>query len=233
MAEDPNAEGAQGAAAATPPSGGQQDVTTSAQGTPIQAAPPDDFDKERALATIRAQRESENKLKADLAALKADLDKARKAAMSEDERKAAEASATQERLTTLERETARLQRERQELLVRGAIERQARKMGVVDEEAAYRLLDLAALEYDETGAPKNADKALAELIKARPWLKGQQGAQPVAATSPANPGQQPDDPFAAVKADWDRRHKPQDAFDPQVALARGGGVLWTKTPEPK
>lgn len=85
----------------------------------------------------------------------------------------------------------------QERLVRYEVERQASKLGIIDPDAAARLIDWSELEFDEDGTPKNAEKLLAALVKQRPYL--------VPATSqqqaPASPAQsaQPT-PAAALPA---------------------------------
>lgn len=81
-----------------------------------------------------------------------------------------------DRLKELEKAQEAHQSERRELLTRMEIERLARKLNIVDEEAAYRLMDLAGVEYDQqSGKPTNVEKLLQELAKARPYLVAQQG----------------------------------------------------------
>lgn len=83
-----------------------------------------------------------------------------------------EAEKKDREIADLKAERDGLATERKTLLVRSEIERQARKLGVVDEDAAYRLLDLDALELDEDGKPKNVEALLKKLLEARPYLKG-------------------------------------------------------------
>jgi uncharacterized protein YhaN len=105
---------------------------------------------------------------ADLTEAKTSLGELRK--LKESQMSEAEKLST--RLKELEGQQANWNKERQEMLVRSEVMAAAGKLGLVDPDAAYRLLDLAALEYDENGKPKNLDKALAELIKAKPYLSG-------------------------------------------------------------
>ena len=58
----------------------------------------------------------------------------------------------------------------------------AQKVGIVDPDAAYRLLDLSSLEFDDSGTPVNVEKALKALITSKPYLAG--GGQ-TSATNPA------------------------------------------------
>jgi hypothetical protein len=131
----------------------------------------------------RLQRERE-KYK-DYDALKqkaAEFDKLQESQLSEQEK-------LQKRLAELEREKESWQRERQERTLKYETMLTASRLGIVDPEAAYRLLDLSKLEFAEDGTPKNLEQALKELIKAKPYLAG---APAVTGGSPANPatGQQ-------------------------------------------
>lgn len=118
----------------------------------------------RTIETLRAESKDAKRLAKELADAQAQLAEHETAKLSETEKLAA-------KVTALEKSLAERDAERRTLLVRTEIERQARKLGIVDEDAAYRLLDLDALEYDEGGAPKNVDKLLAKLLEAKPYLK--------------------------------------------------------------
>ncbi|MCC6727894.1 MAG: hypothetical protein IT208_00985 [Chthonomonadales bacterium] len=75
--------------------------------------------------------------------------------------------------------------EREELLTRLEVERHARRLGLVDEEAAWRLLDAAAVERDAAGRPTNVEALLREMARARPWLAAAE--PPGGGVSAANP----------------------------------------------
>jgi hypothetical protein len=100
----------------------------------------------------------------------------------QDEKKAAD-DANLSELDKLKRDHAEAAAERDRLkaqLQRSETEKTlalaARKLGIVDEDAAIRLLDWDALEFDpETGKPKNAEAQLKALMQARPWLAAQPG----------------------------------------------------------
>lgn len=64
------------------------------------------------------------------------------------------------------------------LLIRAEVERQARTLGIVDEDAAYRLLDLDALAFGDDGAPTNVEKLLKALLEAKPYLKATDAPRP-------------------------------------------------------
>ena len=73
-----------------------------------------------------------------------------------------------------------------ERIVQYEVERAAQKLGVIDPDAAARLLDWDALEFDENGMPTNADALLKDLLKSKPYLAGRQSASSMGgATNPA------------------------------------------------
>jgi ribosomal protein L15 len=73
-----------------------------------------------------------------------------------------------------------------ETLTRLEIERGARKLNIVDEDAAFRLLDASAIQYGDDGAPKNVQTLLEALVKAKPYLAGVEGGASGGGSS--NPG---------------------------------------------
>lgn len=85
------------------------------------------------------------------------------AGMTENERMAA-------RLADLERQLTEQQRERQETTMRLTAVTAATRMGFRNPDLAYRLLSPAAIEYDESGTPRNVERLLADLGKAEPYL---------------------------------------------------------------
>lgn len=58
----------------------------------------------------------------------------------------------------------------------------AQKLNIVDPDAAYRLLDTSSLEFDDSGQPKDIEKALKTLLANKPYL-----AAGTVHTSAANP----------------------------------------------
>ncbi len=93
-------------------------------------------------------------------------------AKADDEAKLSEAERLQKKLAELELGQAERERERQERTVKYEIRLAAQKMGVIDDDAAYRLLDPAALEFDDDGMPTNTERVLKDLIARRPYLVG-------------------------------------------------------------
>lgn len=85
-----------------------------------------------------------------------------------------------------------------EITTRLEVERQARRLNIVDEDAAYRLLEAGAITYGDGGQPTNVEELLKELVKARPYLV----VQASSGGSPMNParnhGNEADDAFTAA-----------------------------------
>ncbi len=112
-------------------------------------------DLRKEAAGYRARlRELESKLKAD------------------EDAKLSEQEKLQKRLKELEQLT-----ESQEKALRAAtteyeVKLAAARLGIVDPEAAWKLLNVSDLEFDESGKPKNLENALKELIKNKPYLAG-------------------------------------------------------------
>ena len=92
----------------------------------------------------------------------------------------------QRRISEYQQQEAEWQIERQQWRIAQAVQTHAARLGIVDVDAASRLLDTSALDYDESGNPTNADALLAAMLEQRPWLRGAQ-MTPAAPTSPAHP----------------------------------------------
>jgi vacuolar-type H+-ATPase subunit I/STV1 len=133
--------------------------------TPTEGQDPEAeaFDKARALSTIRAQREQEKQLRQRLSELEALTRKHDEEKMSENERLHSKLSESELKITELERE-------RQELVLRHETIAEAAKVGVVDPDVAYRLLDTATVEFDGSGKPTNLTALIKELVKSKPYL---------------------------------------------------------------
>ena len=85
-----------------------------------------------------------------------------------------------------------------ETVTRLEVERQARKLSIVDEDAAYRLLDTSAITFDEDGKPTNIEALLTDLVKAKPYLVAQQTTPQIGATNPARGSGNAKDAFTAA-----------------------------------
>ena len=113
----------------------------------------------------------------------AEFEAAKRAA---EEAQMSELEKAQRRISEYQQQEAQWQQERQEWRIAQAVQMHAARLGIVDVDAASRLLDTAALEYDESGQPTNAEALLTAMLEQRPWLRGAQ-TPPAAPTSPAQP----------------------------------------------
>ena len=91
---------------------------------------------------------------------------------SYDDGKKTELQKLQERLSEQERTNTEQATKQKELNTQYEVMLVAGKLGIVDPDAAYRLLDLAKLEYGTDNKPSNVEMVLAELIKGKPYLVG-------------------------------------------------------------
>ena len=93
---------------------------------------------------------------------------------------------SQKRLAELERAAAEASSNLQQRVMEYEVKLAASRLGIVDPDAAWRLIDASSLEFDESGKPKNLDRVLNELLKDKPWLS----AQPTARNGAAGSGTQ-------------------------------------------
>lgn len=129
-----------------------------------------------------------------------ELDRHRKNAKKLADYEEAERQAKEAQLSEIERTTKKYQelqsqhdtyvKTMQERIVRYEVEKEAGKLGIIDPDAATKLLDWSQIEYEEDGTPKNADKLLAALVKQRPWLKPAPTPEPENKTESATPAAQ-------------------------------------------
>lgn len=116
-------------------------------------------------------------LRAKIALLEKDnlsyRERERKREREEAKKVAAESSETERlasRVADLERQlTERVQREQEQSLRLASIT-SAQKLGYRNPDLAYRLLDTAAVEFGDDGAPVNVDAMLSALAKSDPYL---------------------------------------------------------------
>ena len=145
-----------------------------------------EFDKDRALSTIRKLRDKEREQRAqlkELEALKVEKRQREEAEKSEAER-------LKEQIAESERKAAALERELQDARTRQTIERVASKAGAADPEDVYKLLKSESFEFDDDGNLTNVETLVKDLLKDKPYLTGKQsgGTSAVPAT-PRSTGQ--------------------------------------------
>ena len=95
-----------------------------------------------------------------------------------------------EKATQLEKERESWQSKQKETAAQYDVALKAAKLGIVDPDAAWKLLDKSMLEYDKDDSPTNTEQLLQGLLKDKPYLAG-------GGSSAANPGKSRDetDPF--------------------------------------
>ena len=155
---------------------GAADTSAATGGATSAAAGTEKFDAEY----VRQLRDEAAKHRTEKALAQAELKKLQDAQLSDAERQS-------KRLAELEAAAQRFDADKRDLQARLTVEREARKLGVIDEDAAYRLLDSSKLKFDDDGRPTNAGDLLKDLVKERPYLSGQapQANPGTSATNPA------------------------------------------------
>lgn len=212
---------------ATTPTPDVTPVTTAPASTPPQEE--DDFDRDRAMSTIRKLRDEVKSAKAstkELDDIRTQLKTIEDAKLTDQEKQQKRFDEAQQKIADYERQQTEWARERQELTTRTAIVSAAQKIGMVDPEAAYKLLDLTTLEFNEDGSPKNTEKVLRALLQSKPYLAG----SPVTnTTNPPRSSESPPETDAQKRARiYGQSGNP---FDAAQSRARGGGVVWNVSPE--
>jgi len=124
------------------------------------------------------------KLRAEAAEYRKRLRELESKVKADEEAKLTEQEKLQKRLAELERKEAEYQQILQARTLEYEVKLQASRLGVVDPEAAYRLLDVKQVEFDDDGKPVNLEKTLKDLIAKKPYLVAS-GSAP----SPTNPAQ--------------------------------------------
>lgn len=112
------------------------------------------------------------KLRAEAAEYRKKLRELEGKLKADEEAKLSQAEKLQKQLAEKEREKSDLERQYQESNLRYEVMLAASKLGIVDPEAAWRLLDAAEIEYDDQGRPQQVEKALQTLISKKPYLTG-------------------------------------------------------------
>jgi len=124
------------------------------------------------------------KLRAEAAEYRKRLRELEGKVKAEEEAKMTEQERLQKRLAELERKETEYQQLLQGRTLEYEVKLHAARLGVVDPEAAYRLLDLKQVEFDEDGKPVNLEKVLKDLVAKKSYLVGA-----TSVASPMNPAQ--------------------------------------------
>jgi hypothetical protein len=125
------------------------------------------------------------RMKIDAASARSELKKLQAAQQQAEEAKLSDTERLSKRTAQLEAELEQEREDRREAATRYEVERKAVKLGIVDPDAAIKLLDWTAVEYDADGKPLDIEKALTALVKAKPYLAASQS--PGIPSNPTNP----------------------------------------------
>jgi hypothetical protein len=141
-------------------------------------------DYERMIADLRRENASH---RTKLKAFEDEEAKRQQATLSEQQK-------LEKKLADLQSQHDNALRASQERLIQYEVRLQAASLGIVDPDAATKLVDWAAIDYDDAGNPTNLDKLLKDLLKAKPYLAGRAASTSGGATNPgrtASGGGQP------------------------------------------
>jgi hypothetical protein len=164
--ETAGATGTQAVPGAQPQAGASQAQAADAQSSQAGGA---DNGSGTDVATL--QKQLAEAVKAERA-VRADRQKLIDAAKAAEDAKLPEQERLQRRLAELEAAHVEHERERSEWTTQAAVTKTAMRLGYQDPADAYSLLDRAAVDRDENGVPRNLDKLLADLLRAKPYLGG-------------------------------------------------------------
>jgi hypothetical protein len=143
---------------------------------PAEAGAP--LDAAAAQEALKAARREAAGYRTKLAAFEKLQQEAEAAKLSDIERATKRAAEAEAKLQKVEAES-------RDRITRYEVQLAATKLGIVDTDAAVKLLDWSTLEYHEDGSPKNLDTALQALVKDRPYLVARAPAPQAGATNPA------------------------------------------------
>lgn len=204
----------------TPPAGDNGAADTQAAGAATGQAPAATHTVAELQAQIereRAERQAANKeaqgMRAKLKALEDAEAKRAEANLSEQEKAIKRAEAAEARAQELETR-------HREITVRSAVQAAATQAGIIDPDAAYKLIDTGKITLDDSGNVNGVTEAVKALVDAKPYLIGQSGGS--GATNQQRGG---------AGIDWETRARDTLAggmsrgiFDPERIKESGGGV---------
>jgi hypothetical protein len=188
-----------------------------------QAGNPDDGEQQQAgagdvQAELRRARDDAAKYRTQLRDNQEKL-KALEAAQKErDDAEKTELQKAIDKANDLEARLLQADNRTKSLALENAVVLKAQALGIVDPDAAYRLLDKDAVEFDGD-KPKNIDELLNSLIESRPYLKGKKtpGGQQNGSTAAPDSGNRSSGPQtmddvakmteSEINAHWDQVQK--------------------------
>lgn len=145
---------------------------TPAMGKPGQGATPEPLSHEDALKeleSLKAQLSKVNNESKEHRLKAKELDELKKQIELE---KLNETERLQKQYADLQSQHTTATRAYQERIVRYEVERVAASLGIIDTDAAVKLIDWSELKHDDDGVPENAKELLEKLLKEKPYLAG-------------------------------------------------------------
>lgn len=113
-----------------------------------------------------------------------------------DEADKTELEKAREKATALEKEKTEMLLAQKVRAAQYEVAMKSAKLGIIDPDAAFKLLDQNKLEYDGGGSPTNAEQLLKELLTEKPYLLGGGGSS---AMNPSKTGQANDPTIIAAR----------------------------------
>lgn len=141
-----------------------------------QGTPPQDGNTEPQGGEEKFDAEYVRALRKEAAQYRTRLKELETRQQAEDNAKLTEQEKLQKRLKELEQQTESQTKALRTRTTEYEVKLAAAQMGIVDPEAAWKLLDASSLEFDAEGKPKDIEKALRELVKVKTYLVGQRSA---------------------------------------------------------
>jgi len=145
------------------------EVTANAGGAEKQTFSQDDVNR---MIKARAEREIQALLRAKGLAGMDELEALVQAKNAAKEAEMSELQKLQEHAAQLEKQLADAAEKQKALMTQSDITAKAAKLGIIDPDAAYKLLNRSELEYGDDGAPTNTETLLVALLKEKPYLAG-------------------------------------------------------------
>lgn len=139
----------------------------------------------------------------ELAAAKQELDELKANQSKADDEKLKKNQEFETLATKREAELQAANTRLQELQIQIAVERAATKAGIVDSDAAYKLIDRSKVKVNNEGQVEGIDEAIKSLVESKPYLIGKGGSASTigAGSNPAEPGQKTH-PISWVRKQW-------------------------------
>jgi len=129
-------------------------------------------DEVNRMIKARAEREIQALLRAKGLAGMDELEALVQAKNAAKEAEMSELQKLQEHAAQLEKQLADAAEKQKALMTQSDITAKAAKLGIIDPDAAYKLLNRSELEYGDDGAPTNTETLLVALLKEKPYLAG-------------------------------------------------------------